>query len=224
MIEVIVFAAPGRDEAHARCFASIEASDIGKNYTVMLHPEGIDKNEHWKRTHLRAAEAKTEFVLVLEDDVLVNRFILENIESWRWKSNKDFGAGWVYRPGGYAGMKDTWYAGMRPWAMTPGVLYRTADLPRYVEVAMDRMQNGPPEVRPWDCAVAWAATEGGKRIRVHGPSLVEHMNDVPSKLGNPNKSVLRTSGGTFRPEWRRPKDDPNGIYDRFGRPVNPNQR
>jgi len=223
MIDVIVFGAPGRDEAHRRCFASIEASDIGKNYTLMLHPEGMHKNEHWKQTHLRAAEAKSEFVLVLEDDVLVNRFILENIDSWRWKWNKDFGAGWVYRPGGY-GKGDTWYMGARPWAMTPGVVYRTADLPRYVEGAMKLMAPGARYEHAWDCAIAWAATENGKRIRVHNPSLVEHMNDVPSKLGNTNKSVLRTSKGTFRETWRRPKDDANGIVDRFGRPVNPNQR
>lgn len=223
MIEVVVFAAPGRDEAHRRCFASIEASDIGKNYRVSMHPEGVDRNQHWRATHELAARAESEFVLVLEDDVLVNRFILENIESWRWKHNKDFGAGWVYNPGGYSKNKDTWYIGARPWAMTPGVLYRTATLPAIIESAWAKMAPSTKPM-PWDCAAAWGATEHGKRLRVHFPSLVEHMNDLPSKLGNPNKSVLRTSAGTFRETWRRPKDDPNGLIDRFGRPVNPDQR
>ena len=222
MTEVVVFAAPGRDEAHRRCFASIEASDIGKNYQVSMHPPGVDRDDHWRATHELAAKATSEFVLVLEGDVFVNRFILENIASWRWKHNKDFGAGWVYRPGGYAHMKDTWYVGMRPWAMTPGVLYKTASLPAVIESAWAKMKG--PKPMPWDCAAAWGVTENGKRIRVHAPSLVEHMNDVPSKLGNPNKSSLRTSGGTFREMWRRPKDDHNGLTDRFGRRVNPNQR
>lgn len=219
MIEVFVFAAPGRDEAHARTFASIEASDIGKNYTVSMHPEGVTANEHWKATHELAAQAKSEFVLVLEDDVLVNRFILENIESWRWKHHKDFGGGWVYSPGGYA-RKDTWYRGHKPWAMTPGVLYKTADLPRLTAVAVETMQK---KNLPWDCAIALAC-ETGKRVRVHHPSLVEHLNELPSKLGNPDKSPMRTSRGTFAPTWRRPKGDPNSYFDEHGRAINPNQR
>jgi hypothetical protein len=220
MTDVVVFAAPGRDEAHRRCFASIEASDIGKNYQISMHPDGMHRDDHWRATHELAAQASSEFVLVLEDDVLVNRFILENVASWRWKLNKDFGAGWLYNPGGYAKKYDTWYSGARPWAMTPAVLYRTADLPRLIDIAWPKMKSG----MIWDCAIAWAAEAGGKRIRVHFPSLAEHQNDVPSKLGNTNKSVLRTSGGTYRVDWRRPPGDPNGLVDRFGRAVNPNQR
>jgi len=221
MIDVVVFASPGRDDAHARCWPSIRASDIGERFTVSMHPEGMDKNEHWRKTHELAAEASSEFVLVLEDDVLVNRHILENIESWRWKHNKDFGAGWIYNAGGYSS-KDTWYRGVRPWAMTPGVVYRTADLPRLIELAWKEMTKASPI--PWDCAIASAAEHGGKRIRVHFPSLVEHMNDVKRVLGNPSMSPLRTSRGTFKVNWRRPSDDSNGLVDRFGRPVNPNQR
>jgi hypothetical protein len=221
--EVVVFAAPGRDAAHTQCFASIEASDIGKSYVVSLHPEGLSANEHWRATHLLAARAKSEFVLVLEDDVLVNRHILDNIDTWRWKHNRDFGAGWVYNPGGYSTNKDTWYRGAKPWAMTPGVLYRTDTLAKFVEVAWEKM-NAPKSPLPWDCAIAFAAEGDGKRIRVHFPSLVEHLNDVPSKIGNSSKSSMRTSGGTFRPDWRRPIDDANGIVDRFGRRVDPNQR
>lgn len=218
-MEVVVFAAPGRTLAHERTFASIEASDIGRNYEVSMHPAGMDKNEHWRRTHELAASAKSEFVLVLEDDVLVNRFILENIASWGWKHNTDFGAGWVYKPGGYCGNRDVWYSGKRPWAMTPGVVYKTSDLPRLIEIAMGVMRT-----MPWDCAMAWAATDGGRRIRVHAPSLIEHQNDVPSVLGNPSQSPLRTSRGTFEEEWRRPPGHEHGLVDRHGRPYSPNRR
>jgi hypothetical protein len=221
--EVVVLAAPGRDAAHARCFPSIEASDIGKSYLVSMHPEGRTPNEHWRATHEIAARAKSEFVLVLEDDVLVNRHILANIESWRWKHSGEFGAGWVYNPGGYSTNKDTWYRGAKPWAMTPGVLYRTATLPKLIDIAWAKMSQVKDPL-PWDSAIAFAAESGGMRIRVHFPSLVEHMNDVPSKVGNSSKSSMRTSRGTFRSDWLRPIDDTNGIFDRFGRRVDPNQR
>ncbi len=220
MIEVVVFAAPGRTVAHARTFSSIEASDIGTTYKVSMHPEGLPRNQHWRQTHELAARAESEFVLVLEDDVLVNRHILENLAGWRWKHHKDFGAGWVYKPGGYCGKVDTWYRGTRPWSMTPGVLYRTADLPRLIEIAMVQM-DGPAKM-VWDCAVAWAASDGGKRLRSHAPSLVEHQNNVPSVLGNPNTTMIRTSRGTFDETWRRPPGHEHGLRDRHGRPYPPN--
>ena len=217
MISVVVFAAPGRDLAHERTFRSIEASDIGKAYEVSMHPDGMTALEHWRKTHELAAASGTDLVLVLEDDVLVNRFILENIASWRWPLSRDFGAGWVYSPGGIYS-KDDWYQGTRPWAMTCGVVYRTADLPGLIDLAWQKM-TAKKDPMPWDCAVAWAATGRGKRIRVHFPSLVEHQNDVPSKVGNPSRSVLRTSRGTFRENWRRPRDDQHGKLDQFGRVV-----
>ncbi len=228
-MEVIIFACRGRDAAHERLFASLEASDIGKNYTVMMHPEGMHRNEHWRLTHEHAANAKGEFVIVLEDDVIVNRHILKNVETWGWKEHKDFGAGWIYNPGGYSN-RDTWYKGPRAWAMTPGVVYRTKDLPRIIEVAWQQMSTVSPaqaarpgvpaipaSAMPWDCAVAYAAHDGGKRIRVHYPSLVEHPNDLPSALGNPSESMLRTSRGTFDPDWERPRGHEHGYIDRFGR-------
>ena len=212
MIDVVIFASPGRDEAHRRMFGSVEASDIGKRYTVSMHPEGKTAFEHWRDTHLLASRSKEEFVLVLEDDVLVNRFIVSNLETWHWKWHKDFGGGWAYNPGAYS-QKDVWYRGAKPWAMTPGVLYRTRDLPGLIDIAWRKMTEG----LVWDCSMAWACESNGKRIRVHYPSLVEHLNDLPSKLGNPNKTAIRTSRGTFDVGWRRPKDDPHAHVDQYGR-------
>lgn len=213
MTEVIVFAAPNR-AAHEKCFASIEASDIGKNYVVSMHPEGVSRNDHWLATHQLACRASSEFVVVLEDDVLVNRYILENVDSWRWKEHKDFGAGWIYNAGGYSD-RDTWYRGPQAWAMTPGVVYRTSELPKLIQIAWLKMHDHNP--MPWDCAIAYAAHGGGKRIRVHYPSLVEHQNEFPSVLGNPSKSVLRTSRGTFRQDFRRPAGHEHGYFDQYGR-------
>lgn len=212
MTDVVVFAAPGRNEAHRSCFASIEGSDIGKGYKLSMHPPELSKDEHWRATHELAARASSEFVLVLEDDAIVNRHILWNIETWRWKHHRDFGAGWVYNPGGYSQV-DTWYRGNRAWAMTVAVLYRTETLPRLIDTSWKRMVTG----EPWDCAIAWAAHDGGKRIRVHFPSLAEHQNHLPSKIGNPSQSPMRTSRGTFRQDWRRAERSEHGKLDRHGR-------
>jgi hypothetical protein len=211
--EVVVFAAPGRDAAHALSCASLGASDIGDRFTVCEHPPGISAAEHWKATHERAAEAASEFVVVLEDDVLVNRHILYNIDTWRYKHDKEtFGAGWLYTPGGY-GRRDTWYTGTWEWYGTCGVLYKTSRLPFLIEKAWARMQEFGT---PWDLAISWASHLDGRRLRVHHPALVEHLNDLPSKLGNA-PGGLRDSGGTFSQDWMRPDKHQHGIYDQWGR-------
>lgn len=212
MIEVIVLAAPGRDEAHERLFSSLRASDVGDRYTVSMHPAGLPKNDHWRATHEIAAKSSTELVLVIEDDVVVNRHILENAETWRWPLERAFGAGWLYNPGGYS-TKDVWYGGPWEWAMTQAVLYRTEALPKLIERAWKRMR----ERMPWDSAVAWAAHLDGNRIRVHYPSLVEHQNDLPSIVGAERGCVQRTSRGTFQEAWRRPEGHDHHRIDRFGR-------
>lgn len=214
MTEVFVFAAPGRDDAHALSQASLRASDIGDAFTVLMHPPELKPEEHWRAVHERAAKAKSEFVLVLEDDVLVNAHILHNIETWRWKHDERvFGAGWLYNAGGYS-QKDCWYSGDWEWHGTCGVLFKTARLPFLIEHAWPRIVDG----KPWDCSLAWACHLEGRRIRVHAPSLVEHLWGLPSKIGTVSGS-RRNSGGTFKQDWRRPERNENGVVDQYGRKV-----
>ena len=215
MTEVFVFAARERADAHALSFGSLRSSDIGEKFTVLRQPEELKPEEHWRAVHERAAKATSEFVLVLEDDVLVNTHILHNIATWRYKHDaRVFGAGWVYSPGGYS-QKDCWYSGDWEWHGTCGVLYKTERLPFLIERAWPRIMGG----RPWDCAMAWACHLDGKRIRVHFPSLVEHLYELPSKVGTVS-GARRHSGGTFRQDWRRSElGDPHGTVDQFGRKV-----
>lgn len=214
MTEVYVFAAPGRPLAHELSFASLRASDIGEAFTVLENPPGLKPAEHWRAVHERAAKASSELVLVLEDDVLVNTHILHNVATWRYPHDRNFGAGWLYSPGGYA-QKDVWYTGDWEWHGTCGVLYRTERLPFLIEHAWKRIQAG----RPWDCAMAHACHLEGKKIRVHYPALVEHLHELPSAIGNP-AGGRRHSGGTYKQDWRRSElGHPHGVVDQFGRKV-----
>lgn len=209
-LEVYVLAAPGRDEAHEQCYRSIEASDIGTEYVVCENPPGLPKRQHWRNTLLRAAEAKTQLVLVLEDDALVNKHIAYNALSWKWPHEPKFGAGWLYSPGGYCGGKDCWYFRRnRDWYGTIAVLYPPRLIPSIVESAWAWMEERGNDA--WDLAVAYAVMHGiGKDIRQHGPSLAEHLFRAPSSVGHRHNWSFHTSRGTFRPEWRRPVRDPNG--------------
>lgn len=208
-IDVFVLAAPGRPEAHEQCFRSIEASDIGTHYRPCFNPRGMPKREHWIRTHERAARAKTEFVLVLEDDCLVNAHILHNCATWRWKHEPLFAAGWLYSPGGLYGGKDVWYGKDTKWYGTVGVLYRRSVLPRLIERAVAQMERDGNDV--WDCAMSSAILTGGFRLRVHGPPLVEHLYNLPSAIRHEHNYWYGSTRGHFRPHWRRPLAHKDGL-------------
>lgn len=198
--ETIIFAAPGRDEAHTQLRRSIAESDLG-DVAMMLHPPEVSAWEHWEAVHRRAAAAKTPFVLVLEDDVLVNRHIRHNIETWEWKDHPSFGAGWLFNVGGYNDGQDCWL-GQERWFCAQGILYPTRRLPQYIkEVLARKRRERRIRAGSWDSRIVASIRGFGLRIRVHGPPLVEHLDDLPSALGNARGG--RTTNGTFDAEWRR---------------------
>jgi hypothetical protein len=202
--QVFVLAAPGRDVAHERLRASLRESDVGENYVWCENPPGVDKVEHWSSTFARMAESDHEMVILLEDDALVNRHLISNVETWRWPRDEKFGAGWLYSPGAYKAGTDCWYTGAQPlWYGTVGVLYWKRDVIAIHKAACAWMHSQKSEA--WDWAVAWAVHHHGKKIRQHGPPLVEHQLDVPSTLGHNAQHCWAnaTTRGTFRGEWRR---------------------
>ena len=207
LVETFVFAAPGRDEAHALCFESLHESDIGTRYTVCLHPESISAQQHWLETHERAAQSSAEYVLMLEDDCIVNEHILHNVATWRWRVHPRFGAGWLYNAGGSSKGRDAWYTGPKEWFGTVAVLYRTELMPQFIRDAWDRMQQ---RGIPWDYAISWAI-QRHHQIRVHAPAIVEHLDQLPSKMGNKAGRAYRTTRDSFQDEWKRPYNCPNHI-------------
>lgn len=209
-IETLVFAAPGRDEAHARCFASIEASDIGQDYTVQLHPAGVSAREHWHATMLCAAAAASDYVLVLEDDVLVNRHILHNCRTWRWRYDPHFAAGWLYKPGGLMPGVDGWYTKNIEWYGGIAVLWKRAALAQLMPRAWELLAE--LDSNAWDVAISKAVLTGGYGIRMHSPSLAEHLDEMPSLMGHQPNYWFRTSRGTYDEQWQRAPGDRNGQF------------
>lgn len=198
-IEVFVLAAPGR-EASKLCRQSLEASDIGTDYVWCEHPAGITPHDHWIETFDRMARSEAPMVILLEDDCIVNRHILRNVRLWSWPDHPDFGAGWLYNPGGYCGGKDVWYQERQVWYGTVAVLYWTADVP-YIQSAAERWMEDQHAPHAWDCAVGWALQYLGLKIRAHGPPLVEHQLG-PSLLGHEHNWSFSTTRGTFKADWK----------------------
>ncbi|HZF12457.1 MAG TPA: hypothetical protein VFE33_27015 [Thermoanaerobaculia bacterium] len=200
-LEVFVWGLPHREPHHTLLRESLAASDVGP-VTWLLHPPGQTAWEHWEESHRRAAASPADLVLLLEDDVIVNRHLRHNVETWGWPNDPDFAAGWLYNPGGYA-QEDRWYDDGPNWYGTCAVLVAPDRLRRYVDEALKICQgSGQDWDKDWDNCFCQAILRHG-RIRTHYPSLTEHLDELPSAMGNLPSPRSRTSRGTFDRDWRR---------------------
>jgi hypothetical protein len=197
-LEVFVWGIPDREPHHTLLRESLAASDVGE-VTWLFHPPGKTAWEHWEEVHRTAARSRADLVLLLEDDVIVNRHLRHNVETWGWPRDPEFAAGWLYNAGGYA-QQDQWYDGGSNWYGTCAVLVSPARLGGFVDQAKELQVADNPH---WDNCFCQAILKNGK-IRIHYPSLAEHLDELPSAVGNPPSPRARTSRGTFDRDWRRP--------------------
>jgi len=228
-ITTFVQAPPAVRKGWEQVAESIEQSDIGKDYTLILQPPELSIRQNFMAILKRMGQCKTEMVLRLEDDVLVNRYILENIESWPERHEERFGCGWCFDPGGTTySVRDRMY--QRPptqnrWVNVPHLAYSQAvlfyvkdmkEVSHYVwQWFSSRGGLKQPKACEQDLAIAWAINQMKRQVCIHAPSLAEHLIDMPSSLGHNHPQNSGTSNGTFSVEWRRSA----GYVDRFGRAV-----
>lgn len=96
MVTVIVQTCPQRRNDVAVTLASLRESDIGNDFEVMEHPDGMERCRFFRTVLIMMAEAPTDYVIRCEDDILVNRHILHNFLGWSALSEPTFGCGWLY--------------------------------------------------------------------------------------------------------------------------------
>jgi len=188
---------------------SLEASDIGDRYEVAPQRPELTPREHFLEVLDRGARAATPWVMRLEDDVLVNKSILHNLELWPAKTDPRFGIGWLFDAGGTTRTthdrmygrpgSDRWHRGTLHCCQ--GVLMRTADVPELRAHCAQWFEDHAGTLSQ-DLALSAAVTAMGQHICVHGPPLVEHLANYPSTLGNP-RMRWHTTEGAFKLDWRR---------------------
>lgn len=207
-ITVIVQSVPERP-SWPETRASIEASDIGTAYEVALQRPDVEPRGHFLELLDRAARAPTPWILRLEDDVLVNKSIIHNLETWPAKDDPRFGIGWLFDAGGTTRTthdrmyqrpgKDRWHRGKLHCCQ--GVIMRTEDIPELRKACAAWFERHPGRLSQ-DIALSETVTAMGRAICVHGPPLVEHLANYPSTLGNA-RMRWHTTEGAFRSDWRR---------------------
>lgn len=207
MVAVFVQAVAGR-RSWETTRASIEASDIANRYLVSYQAPDKSIREHFLDLLLWMSKSPEPWCLRLEDDILVNRYILENIAGWPAKDHPDFGAGWLFDPGGttrtthdrlYGRIgNDRWHSGELHCCQA--VLLKTEAIPVLRQFCADWFSRNPSDAQ--DIALSRAVAFMGKRICVHAPPLAEHLINFKSSLGH-GKTRSHTTEGAFKLKWRR---------------------
>jgi len=202
----------GRDEGRGATMESVAASDVGDRMEVMRQPTGCHRDDFYMQTlHDLAHRDDIDWMLRLEDDVLVNRHLLHNVCRWNAVHHPLFGAGWLSVTGGI--VADRRNCKRRGPHLTReyhgcffagGVLVRTSFLRSALPVIDSRLRElgrkgGPLGSFAPGSSVAYAAWESGKRVFFHyKPSLVFIDMTVPNWANNRKSHVAQPFSETWR--------------------------
>jgi hypothetical protein len=227
-VTVIVQSCPERRQSREGTLASLRASDVGENFTVMEHPDKLPKCLFFASVLDTMAKAPTPYVMRIEDDVLVNRHILHNFLTWRALHDPLFGAGWLYVS--EAAYRDVWHIGTSrleryrtnevmygslcvamPRALVASCIKLLVEWQTIFGCALDTCNCSLRNKRPrttknfgQDAALSRGVWSLGKRVFFPKPVLAENRL-LPSTHG------LRTSGHAanwkagklFNEKWKR---------------------
>jgi hypothetical protein len=198
-LAVLVQGVPDRGEAWHRSRESIERSDVGSAYEVLLQPSYWTIGEHFLRVLRRALECPGDLVIRLEDDAIVNEHLLHNVATWPEAELPDFGAGWLFCPV-QPPPRGRWPR--REIHGSVGVVLRKQFLPAIIKRCESDFLLDPARTDQ-DLVLSRAVFDCGLRVYLHIPALVEHPIDVPSSLDHRHSIASGTTSGRFRANWRR---------------------
>lgn len=199
-IEAFVLSCSERGNVLAATLESLAKSDFDAAPEVVLDdasaPTAIERIHHtWRRVIRRAAEASSEFVLLLEDDLVVNRWLFENLASWPALQRVQPGGAFfasLYNPNRpfVARRPDDRCLVAEPRAAWGAqALLTTPRTARFIDSHWDEAPGNPDQRMP---RLAGRVTP----VYFHSPSLVDHAQ-VPTTWGG-----IEHSAADFDPDWR----------------------
>jgi hypothetical protein len=185
-IEMVMYSCRERDSTRAATLRSLGQSDLClTDLAVLLDPEtGPPSPQRMAAQFVRAmawaAKRKSDFVLMLEDDLIVNSHTLHNLQAWlRTFRPRDVGS--LYRTG---------------IARSIGNQAIIARPSQWSALHIEAAKLNPQQLQPFD---VWLRQQiDATRFRVHSPSLVQH-NSHRSTCGHINHRARN-----FNAEFRAP--------------------
>ena len=149
----------------------------------------------WRRLIRKGAEARSDFVLLLEDDLIFGRFFAENLASWRLlneapRSRAFFAS--LYNPSRpYVARRELerYLVADARFAWGAQAILTTPRTARYIDAHWDTAPGNPDQRMPRIAARV-------SPVYYHVPSLVDHQ-PVPTTWGG-----IEHAATDFDPEWR----------------------
>ncbi len=196
----------GREPVLSGLRNSLEASDVGSDYQVLVHPPGRSVVEHFHGVLAAMRDSDCDLVLRLEDDAVLNRHLRHNLTTWPAIHRPDFGAGWAMSPP--LSVLDWIYhrrcrnpATKRLIPICVAVMFWRRDMDWIIagcERWFDRHGGNA-----MDFALSAAVHDQGKKNYLHEPCVADHrILGVASTLSHAHKSSS-TAAGAYSPTWRR---------------------
>jgi hypothetical protein len=203
---------------------SVRASDIGDSCELV---EGLDgwNQKSWDQLHefILGFSKEADFTVRLEDDVIVNKHIMHNVQTWAAITREDFGLGWLFLYDGFYypkrrtltmqdGRKDLIICTELALPGSQGIVYKSSNIEQILAQIMearkhkyatcDRYLPGPLN-NLFDSAVSWATQLAKFWCYMHDPSLVNcHEGSRVSADGSKHEGHFANK--TFDLEWKRP--------------------
>lgn len=201
----LVMTCAGRGETLRKTLESLRASGWESTPEVVLD-DGIGQrpidriHRTWRRMIQRAASSGTNFVLLLEDDVVFGKWFSHNLLSWgllrEIQQGRAFYAS-LYNPSRpfIRRQVEERYLVAHPASVWGAqALVTTPATARFIDTHWDQVDGNPDQRMPY---IASRVTP----IYFHVPSLVDHA-PVPTTWGGMEHSAV-----DFDPEWRASAPD-----------------
>lgn len=187
---------------------SLDQSDAAGRYEVLCQPATKHRDDFYLAVLSRVCDdTRYDYMLRLEDDVVVNKSLLHNACNWKALSHPLFGAGWLSVTSGL--LEDRVNCAQVDGFMTRqypechfagGVIVSTKMLRSCMDVLEKRLRAGGGSFAP-GCALSRGVWSQGKRVFFHEPSLVMIDMSIPAyHTGRPGQEDFVRQ--PFDPNWR----------------------
>lgn len=214
-LEIFIQSVPAR---YGRCvqlaneLLRVELGAILLRITVFQQRDDQTVREFFLSILDAMTSSYAEYVLRLEDDVLLNRHLFHNVATWPALRAERFGCGWLWcseifmkertsyqieepEPGLFEVTKPIWgsLGALFPTDHMSAIRAR-AEHPALLPGAHGKSQ---------DSALSGAVLLAGLRVFLHVPSLLEHDVSVKSAFGHKFVPGYGQAGPLFDPDWKR---------------------
>jgi len=204
---VWIHTCPPREPLLGRLLDSLRRSDVREYEIRCCRAKGLHAVEDWMVAQLDELTERDEWVLRMEDDIVVSPHLMHNALSWPARRCPYFGVGLLYRFSWYTDDTDRW----RVDAAT-GSLWHDhrhvagAQLVLYRSEAWRRIRKHLPLQRGslMDLGITEAVQRAGLRTYVHKPSLAQTLPEVSTQHCLHAGSQHEHYALDYDPEYRRP--------------------